>query len=71
MIIHQEFRLRRYRYKQRSQVFIVEDDHRGEVNEAVLDLRAFNPDKEPGDSLGWRITCAAIKWCNYFKFRVY
>jgi len=37
------------------QVFIVEDDHRGEVNDAVLGLRAFNPDKEPGDSLGWRI----------------
>ena len=36
-------------------VFIVEDDHRGEVNEAALDLRAFNPDKEQGDSLGWRL----------------
>lgn len=36
-------------------IFIVEDDHRGEVNEAVLDLRAYNPDEQPGDSLGWRI----------------
>ena len=37
------------------QVFILEDKHLGEVNRAVLQLSAYNPDREDGDSLGWTI----------------
>ena len=37
-------------------VFIVEDDHRGEVNDIVLGLGAYNVDKEAGDGMRWVIS---------------
>ena len=43
------------------QIFTVEDDHRGEVTEAVSNLRVFNPDYESGDTLSWRVIDTFIK----------
>ena len=40
---------------EKIQVFILEDNHLGEVNNAVLQLSAYNPDREDGDSLGWTV----------------
>ena len=36
-------------------MFILEDNHLGEVNRAVTDLKAYNPDKDLGDILSWRV----------------
>ena len=36
-------------------VFILEDNHQGEVNDAVMQLKAFNPDPNNFDNLSWKI----------------
>jgi hypothetical protein len=38
---------------QRIQIFIVEDNHNGEVDETLNGLSAINPDKSSGESLMW------------------